>query len=203
MTRQCRRVAPRTGARIETAARSMSSQRSRVAPRTGARIETCHGARIGGWRSCRPSHRGADRNLNDYLSKPVDLRSPLAQGRGSKRVAVEKFPVDLASPLAQGRGSKHRASGRMPRTPRVAPRTGARIETPLSARRWRQSRSSPLAQGRGSKRLEHLDGRVTLRVAPRTGARIETMSCAGEGHAPLVAPRTGARIETNALSWRA
>ena len=80
---------------------------------------------------------------------------------------------------------------------KVAPRTGARIETHPNGvvllRSW-----SPPARGRGLKQLRsHYVSAPHHRVAPRTGARIETTrtlrQCCGLLH---VAPRTGARIET-------
>ena len=139
------RVAPFTGARIETLTAASSRRRSiasppsrgrgskhparsvlepMVAPFTGARIETSD--RASGSARGRPLHGGADRNIANG-GAPAMLGSPPSRGRGSKR--------------------RHRLSSR--RTSAcVAPFTGARIET-RTAKRKRS-------------------------VAPFTGARIET-----------------------------
>ncbi len=77
----------------------------------------------------------------------------------------------------------------------VAPRTGARIETPImdptKVASW-----SPPARGRGSKPELRTMAEPAIQVAPRTGARIETLHVAQVTTDAKVAPRTGARIET-------
>ncbi len=74
---------------------------------------------------------------------------------------------------ARGRGLKLRGSGPAPWRPRVAPRTGAWIETAASAGASGHNASLP-ARGRGLKQKQ-IDYIATLMdVAPRTGAWIET-----------------------------
>ena len=112
----------------------------------------------------RPSHGGADRNR-------------------AKRL---RYDYRTGSPLARGRGSKHQRHRQKGKACRVAPRTGARIETTaelkfsrllrrrpshggadrnvLVPENYEQIEGSPLARGRGSKHdpLDHL-----LDVVPR------------------------------------
>ena len=159
-------VAPHTGARIETRARS--AVELTVAPHTRARIET----------PGRPTQR--------------PLRSPLTQGRGSKPHRPLPTASPHASPLTQGRGSKPRGVERCG-CGVVAPHTRARIETFDARTGFSSASSSPLTQGRGSKLVTTTGART--RVAPHTGARIETMTRQTTLTAP-VAPHTGARIET-------
>ncbi len=84
------------------------------------------------------------------------------------------------------------------RAKQVAPRAGARIETPAPAACW------PLAgcrSPRGSADRNSLPGwrwNDLPYVAPRAGARIETFRWATmTTRCPAVAPRAGARIETS------
>ncbi len=98
-----------------------------VAPRTGAWIETS------AWR---PS-----------WALPSSLP---ARGRGSKQRRQHHHARGAASLPARGRGSKHQVVRPVVQS-RVAPRTGAWIETPAAPRPPRSRQSLP-ARGRGSKR---------------------------------------------------
>ena len=146
----------------------------------------------------RPSYRGVDRNDSGVgltvgavtsplvqgrgskqfprLASDQDGESPLVQGRGSKLYEPTGISSYDASPLVQGRGSKQ-SNGVVARVIiKVAPRTGAWIET-----RW-PLWTAPHAP-----------------VAPRTGAWIETPDVCRKAPAWSVAPRTGAWIETPIL----
>mgnify|MGYP001185104731 CR=1 FL=1 len=121
-------VAPRVGARIETGSARVAIGCEAVAPRVGARIETF-------------GHFQARAHV---VSRP-------AWARGLKRHPINCAPDATGSRPAWARGLKlQRVWAEQPAYP-VAPRVGARIETPLRA----------------------LPG-VMLTVAPRVGARIET-----------------------------
>ena len=76
---------------------------------------------------------------------------------------------------------------------RVAPFTGARIETPC-ADDGRRSCRSPLHGGADRNALT--SARTGSSVAPFTGARIETSRAMASPAVRIVAPFTGARIET-------
>ena len=189
-----------------------------VAPRTGARIETTHRDAACRGFAGRPSHRGADRNNEMKKGLVETLRRPSHRGADRNDDPRKIMRVTSWSPLAQGRGSKRAAGASASCEPRVAPRTGARIETNnrCSMRQCRPGRpshrgadrnypsceitvdalESPLAQGRGSKLHRDRAGSHSHAVAPRTGARIETRACACCSSFLRVAPRTGARIET-------
>src|SRR5690606_10221150 len=93
--------------------------------------------------------RGSKRRLPGGLVG--QSQSPLTQGRGSKHLIEGGASLGPVSPLTQGRGSKHSVSSHQACRGRVAPYAGARIETPPPTSRW-NGRSSPLTQGRGSKR---------------------------------------------------
>jgi len=80
----------------------------------------------------------------------AEYASPLAQGRGLKRVLRSTPDTLLQSPLAQGRGLKPAGGAGGCRAIRVAPRAGAWIET-CFAQHARYIAASPLAQGRGLK----------------------------------------------------
>ncbi len=143
-------VAPRAGARIETATMRSGLCTAMVAPRAGARIETLHACNV----------------VNGQQSPPV-------RGRGSKLFAVGPSQHSGLSPPVRGRGSKHRgrryASAGRGRPPcggadrnassqtafsrlMVAPRAGARIETSVMTRSYKAGLSPPV-RGRGSKPL--------------------------------------------------
>ena len=102
-------VAPFTGAWIETRHWRCKAQIKGVAPFTGAWIETClwlsrqHGLLR------RPLHGGVDRNC---VLRVLSVR-------------LER------SPPSRGRGSKPNEPGRKTTSCRVAPFTGAWIETPV------------------------------------------------------------------------
>ncbi len=212
-------VAPRTGARIETAACVPAVLAARVAPRTGARIETTG---IG------------------IATQQHGATSPPARGRGSKRRPLKGDAIVKVSPPARGRGSKPVDWSTTSNSTLVAPRTGARIETACrTAIAWWSPRRPP--HGGADRNVVKVAGLAPEPGRPRTGARIETRG--GHGHRPrrprsppargrgsklerrrnsgratrrpphggadrnypisaittrsLVAPRTGARIETN------
>ncbi len=191
--------------------------RHRVAPHTGARIETLTFGMPTRRHSGRPSHRGADRNSLNLVYRPPIAESPLTQGRGSKRGCGLQNLRPRASPLTQGRGSKRGLEGADLPECVVAPHTGARIETlPSCASSSRASR--PSHRGADRNTVPFVATYRDSKVAPHTGARIETSPLAAwEYAAPgrpshrgadrnsiasvreiaaLVAPHTGARIET-------
>ena len=125
------RVAPRAGARIETACAGRDVRRlSDVAPRAGARIETCHPAtsrRVVVGRSPRGS---ADRNQPSNSPPPATRAvAPRAGARIETRHPAR--PVPAAA---------------------VAPRAGARIETASSTSVVAIADWSLPARERGSKR---------------------------------------------------
>src|SRR5690606_25453377 len=102
------------------------------------------------------------------------------------------------SPLAQGRGLKQRLCSASLTVLCVAPRAGARIETPHRGV-GRPQAASPLAQGRGLKPFPRRLCPALRAVAPRAGARIETEGGERRADSKAVAPRAGARIETTPL----
>ena len=161
-------VAPRAGARIETAsaatpervpasslpARERGSKHlyhdrahwtAGVAPRAGARIETWQ------WDRCIPAAQGrsprgsADRNATIREPGPAALRSLPARERGSKhhrshRAAAHRL---RRSPRGSADRNAFKVNG-IANMPRVAPRAGARIETAKARHecpRRRRSRS--------------------------------------------------------------
>ena len=143
----------------------------------------------------RPSRRGVDRNTDGMDDKQVAERSPLAQGRGSKRHpggddprvprrpsrrGVDRNAVSLLkifspgmSPLAQGRGSKlllqtREFSGANRRPSRRGVDRNPNTAAPLLLPARRPSRRGVDRNSRSSPRTTH------LLVAPRAGAWIET-----------------------------
>ena len=178
--------------------------------RLTAKLESCFAA-LGS-----PPARGRGSKHPGWRRRAALLGSPPARGRGSKhpRPAARHPPAGRPphggadrnkthldetgaklSPPARGRGSKLAARYERAAPWRVAPRTGARIETlhgdggairpgsPPARGRGSKPRPapaaiaqswSPPARGRGSK--PHDGGTMTdrIEVAPRTGARIET-----------------------------
>ena len=79
----------------------------------------------------------------------------------------------VLSPLVQGRGLKRFIFELSTISCRVAPRTGAWIET-IRKGIMTAKTLSPLVQGRGLKLSENVRPSVDQGVAPRTGAWIET-----------------------------
>ena len=184
----------------------------------------------------RPSRRGVDRNGNETSFSPRQLvappagawietsrraadstreRSPLPQGRGSKRQLANTFEDLFRSPLPQGRGSKPLAPlARLQRHGRpsrrgvdrnmpiwrfildfaVAPPAGAWIET-LPGRAVQARSPSPLPQGRGSKQA-YERGDLTERRRPSRRGVDRNWPNAEDHIAGLVAPPAGAWIET-------
>ncbi len=126
-----REVAPHTGAWIETDCSKISTPSIRESPLTQGR----------GSKRC------------NTTGPVIFLASPLTQGRGSKHYVHSLASNTIESPLTQGRGSKLRNVG-LPQHGRVAPHTGAWIETGYLR----------MHQPRGSS------------VAPHTGAWIETVT---------------------------
>ena len=55
--------------------------------------------------------------------------SPLARGRGLKRIIIQRINQNLLSPLARGRGLKQSFLQRSELLEGIAPRSGAWIET--------------------------------------------------------------------------
>jgi hypothetical protein len=122
-------VAPYTGAWIETSPSSRSRLPSRVAPYTGAWIETRTAPRHPAGRGGRPLHGGVDRNGGTL---PIDLDaqvSPPTRGRGSK--LPHAAPVDLERRVAPYTGAwiETIVPPRLALPRPVAPYTGAWIET--------------------------------------------------------------------------
>ena len=165
-------VAPRTGAWIETMSRAgrQSNDGSRpararglkhfqasggvnlieVAPRTGAWIETDPGSPGAGKEGSRP-----------------------ARARGLKPLFPPGYVIICTSRPARARGLKRVVFHVAQVEEKVAPRTGAWIET-VQVRRDRGRLRSRPARARG---LKHLVGQLPNQsavVAPRTGAWIET-----------------------------
>ena len=162
-------------------------------PLTGARIETTASRRSAG-RSGRPSHRGADRNTHSGRRSHHGAGRPSHRGADRNTVATSS-PASPASPLAQGRGSKQSDARHMRLAPRVAPRTGARIETPGARCRATPRMVAP-SQGRGSKRRRDVLARLRRRRPSHRGADRNSADWPGSRSAS-VAPLTGARIETS------
>ncbi len=123
-----------------------------VAPRTGAWIETSTRKAYSGMPSgSRPARA---RGLKQRHSRPVRLarlQSRPARARGLKHFDDQVLTATAASRPARARGLKHQHHCHWRRQQRVAPRTGAWIETACTS-------TSSAARC----------------VAPRTGAWIET-----------------------------
>src|SRR5690606_5972761 len=107
--------------------------------------------------SCRPSRRGVDRNTVAAPPPPAPYRSPLTQGRGSKRLNSAVTDAPAGSPLTQGRGSKQVVVDALLRG-QTSPLTQGRGSKHRHDRRADPGLPSPLTQGRGSKRdaAQHL-----------------------------------------------
>ena len=103
MTKQ--KVAPFTGAWIETRLRHRTGRTPHVAPFTGAWIETINPANI---RSMFASPLSQGRGLKQQKTNTIhkQQKSPLSQGRGLKLSSCIKITHNLRSPLSQGRGLK-------------------------------------------------------------------------------------------------
>ena len=107
------RVAPHTGARIETRQQEYLARGYSVAPHTGARIETRCATDQRVTVPSRPSHRGADRNLQKRTARILGPGRPSHRG-ADRNIRFEIFlSLPGRSPLTQGRGSKHGASLRL------------------------------------------------------------------------------------------
>src|SRR3546814_17619134 len=116
------------------------------------------------------------------------------QGRGSKPRLYRAGILPRKSPLMQGRGSKRLNSSFCRRGWAVAPHAGAWIETRSGTCRQGRARS-PLMQGRGSKTGDLFPVGARAEVAPKAGAGGETARGGerideGEGWADRVGWRT-------------
>ncbi len=123
-----RRVAPRTGAWIETTPASHEARGLKSPPARGRGLKHylfCAAAIEGK----SPPARG--RGLKHYLfcAAAIEGKSPPARGRGLKLDGRGRRIGEPASPPARGRGLKLRFDHDMLAIIRVAPRTGAWIET--------------------------------------------------------------------------
>src|SRR5690625_4846028 len=119
----------------------------------------------------RPSRRGVDRNFADrdrflpllvaphagaWIETPTPspttcrARSPLTQGRGSKRISRRGLCSPDPSPLTQGRGSKRAGLSGNPAL-LASPLTQGRGSKQICAKCAIMIKESPLTQGRGSK----------------------------------------------------
>jgi hypothetical protein len=96
-------VAPHAGAWIETYAYQWKSAGVNVAPHAGAWIETPPRAARRAMREGRPSRRGVDRSPNELLG--FDGR-PSRRGVDRNEAKAMKPGMEDKSPLTQGRGSK-------------------------------------------------------------------------------------------------
>ena len=146
-------VAPRAGAWIETATPCRRFRWRPVAPRAGAWIETISNACANLPQRSRPSRRGVDRNHDPAIGSELTGASPLAQGRGSKLIAL------MAASSWRSRPSRRGVDRNLKGDPRCS-----------------SERVSPLAQGRGSKPGARFCTERNSAVAPRAGAWIETLS---------------------------
>ena len=154
------RVAPRTGARIETVSDNLHHSSRRVAPRTGARIET-------------------------FLARPPaqPRLSLLARERGSKR-------RERLQRTRRGRRSSHGSADRNTWTYerswqiQVAPRTGARIET--STRRGRGQTGCRSSHGSADRNAQLVDD-VGLQLGRSSHGSADRN--AGVGFSAIGAPR--------------
>ncbi len=166
----------------------------RIAPRTGARIETGSWARP---RWARPSLPARERG-----SKPpapwwpdINWQSLPARERGSKQ---KRRRCRATSSYRSPHGSADRNVLGMARGigwVRIAPRTGARIETATTATTCLSRRSLP-ARERGSKQRRNRDRDAGADRSPHGSADRNGRCGVGKRTNRVIAPRTGARIET-------
>ena len=151
-----------------------------VAPHAGARIETSDVHIPDSERGCRPSCRGADRNMGRARRLDGPIRSPLMQGRGSKPcVSPIRSRAPPRRPSCRGADRNNDLCVGIIDIDGVAPHAGARIET------LKMERSC-----------------TAMTVAPHAGARIETSSRSIFSTLCMVAPHAGARIETNRIETK-
>jgi len=188
-------VAPRAGARIETTTSTRAFWVCRVAPRAGARIETAS-PRLRLPCPPRRSPRGsADRNrpLSSMRTQPPG--SLPARERGSKHREGRQAADGRASLPARERGSKQRAAGRHLESHQSLP-ARERGSKPCLARDQRRRRGSLPARERGSKHTEGIA--LVMRLPGRSprGSADRNTRTTGTSFSRLVAPRAGARIET-------
>ena len=181
-----------------------------------------YGSRTGWAALGRPSYRGVDRNPDDLFSEVEGTSRPSYRGVDRNDPDGDDSEGSMLSPLVQGRGSKHRWSRHLDAERRVAPRTGAWIETAHARQPPPRCECRPSYRGVDRNSDAGSFARMTL-VAPRTGAWIETAAgwrlqtrpvwsplVQGRGSKRRdtnidrprlrVAPRTGAWIET-ATPW--
>src|SRR5271166_1128098 len=167
-----------------------------VAPRAGARIETAHGPSSDRTWTGRSPRGSADRNSSCLAMAGQRRRSLPARERGSKPLAPSPAAASQQSLPARERGSKQHLDAGVQPALAVAPRAGARIETGADAmNRFDALIVAPRAGARIETIILRPADAVAL-VAPRAGARIETQHIPHYRLGMTVAPRAGARIET-------
>ncbi len=123
------------------------------------------------------------------------VRSPPSRGRGLKQVEDLDRALVAVSPPSRGRGLKHQRSGPRVCWHRVAPFTGARIET-ASPRAAAPAGQSPPSRGRGLKLGEGHVVHLLVESPPSRGRGLKPGNLVDLGDLAQVAPFTGARIET-------
>ena len=168
-------------------------------------------------RERRPLHGGVDRNTCDscgcvinhsvapctgawietieVAQKYTQGGSPPARGRGSKRLWQGEAETRVCRPL-HGGVDRNSSPIRRPSRRRVAPCTGAWIETMNSQRRLNPSDVAPCTGAWIETLLSIPDMPDHAQVAPCTGAWIETNPASAALAPRRVAPCTGAWIET-------
>ena len=152
--------------------------RMHVAPRAGARIETStKRTRLSPVPASPPARGRGLKRVRLGTGTLALRRSPPARGRGLKLIQHQVCRITgIRSPPARGRGLKHHcvlcASSNQQR---VAPRAGARIETPTSKSGYLTPQSPP-ARGRGLKLHVSYAAHAMNIVSPPARARIETGS---------------------------
>ena len=126
-SRRCR-VAPRTGAWIETRPDDGDQQRAASPPARGRGLKQLT-ERRGRFEDGSPPARGRGLKHWAITSRNWAVMSPPARGRGLKPPQARGQQVPGGSPPARGRGLKLSAGIYGSRRAGVAPRTGAWIET--------------------------------------------------------------------------
>ena len=136
------KVAPRAGARIETAARPKQLRKTTCrSPRGSADRNVGRGCRVVfGPESLPARERGSKQELHRQLER-IQTSLP-ARERGSKHPGSSARTTASESLPARERGSKQNSRYRRIPSEWVAPRAGARIET------WQQFRASQFAERR-------------------------------------------------------
>jgi len=188
-------VAPFTGAWIETPSPPAARKTFRVAPFTGAWIETIEIIMPNTTNLGRAFHGRVDRNLVIRARAAMGRRRAFHGRVDRNEAALFEIGRRRESRLSRARGSKPAYRHRRPPRQKVAPFTGAWIETGQGVF-MRASAWSRLSRARGSKLDIHSCRWPIGEVAPFTGAWIETAQRYGAAASSIVAPFTGAWIET-------